>query len=59
MDWLVIRRLGLSQFYCIGCTMITLFVLETLVKQSHIEALVRLMIKWDFIACLVLIVNCF
>ena len=34
--------------------MITLFVLETLVKQSHTDVV----IKWDFIAYLVLIVNC-
>ena len=32
--------------------MVTLFVLETLVKQRHTEALVRLLSKWDFLACL-------
>ena len=32
--------------------MVTLFVLETLVKQRHTEALVRLLSKWDFLAYL-------
>ena len=59
VDWLGIRPPCLAQFSSISRGMVTLFVLETLVKQSHIEALVRLMINWDFIACLVLIVNCF
>ena len=38
MDWLGIRPPGLAEFSCIGRGMVTLFVLETLVKQSHTEA---------------------
>ena len=52
VDWLGIRPPGLAQFSCIGRGMVTLFVLETLVKQRHTEALVRLLTKWDFLACL-------
>ena len=52
VDWLGIRPPGLAQFSCISRGMVTLFVLETLVKQRHTEALVRLLTKWDFLACL-------
>ena len=52
VDWLGIRPPGLAQFSFIGRGMVTLFVLETLVKQRHTEALVRLLTKWDFLACL-------
>ena len=52
VDWLGIRLPGLAQFSFIGRGIVTLFVLETLVKQRHTEALVRLLTKWDFLACL-------
>ena len=52
VDWLGIRPPGLAQFSCISRGMVTLFVLETLVKQRHTDALVRLLTKWDFLACL-------
>lgn len=38
VDWLGIRPPGPAEFSCIGRGMVTLFVLETLVKQSHTEA---------------------
>ena len=52
VDWLRIRPPGLAQFSCISPGMVTLFVLETLVKQRSTEALVRLLAKWDCLTCL-------
>ena len=52
VDWLRIRPPGLALFSCISPGMVTLFVLETLVKQRRTDALVRLLTKWDCLNCL-------
>ena len=52
VDWMRISPPGLSQFASIGQGMVSLFVVETLVKQRLTESLVRLLAQWDCLACL-------
>ena len=52
VDWLRIKPPGLAVFSSISRGMVTLFVIETLVKMRLTEALVRLLTKWDCLVCL-------